>query len=145
VKYSPADLMSLFGQSKETIRQWSLVFKPFLSPAASSDLKGQRRFYDDNDLTVFALVHDMKLRKITYDEITLALINGERAELPVTPSTLAKQTDQALALTNQIAELRAELSSSNGQVELLKEQLADTQGRLERLIAENAVLKSRLG
>lgn len=137
MKYSSSDLMEMFGQSKETIRLWSITFKQFLSPTASSGLKGQRRFYDENDLEVFALIRDMKMRKITFDEIALSLANGERGEPPITSSALATRQDQVLILQLQLDDTKRLLAkeseraiTAEGQVALLERQLAAAQTEL---------------
>lgn len=108
-----SQVAKLFSKSPMTIGRWVDTFGAYLSHTAKSTDSTERRFSDE-DLRVLALVWMMREQGNEFELITAALAAGERAEPPVTPSTLAKQTDQALALTNQIAELRAELSASNG-------------------------------
>jgi len=135
---------NLFGVSREAIRKYCIEFARYLSPVATPQA-GRQRMFSENDLRVISTIVILKAEGKLFADIHAALGAGQLYDAPETPTTITTPNNQALVLTNQIAELRAELSASNGQVELLKEQLADTQGRLEKLIAENAVLKSKIG
>ena len=137
--------MEILGQSKETIRVWSVTFARFLSPSASPTTKGQHRLYDDSDLAVFLLVKEMRGRGITFDEITLSLANGERALVPNDNTSALSQQEQLTALQGLITDLKTALDESRGQNKLLERQLSEAQAKIDRLVGENAVLKAGKG
>ena len=137
--------MDILGQSKETIRVWSVTFANFLSPSASPTTKGQHRLYSDADLEVFFLVKEMRSRGITFDEIALSLANGERALVPTSNTIALSQQEQLTALQTTITNLKTELDEQRGQNKLLERQLAEAQAKNDRLIGEIAVLKSKTG
>lgn len=139
-----SQVAKLFKVSPMTIGRWVETFSAYLSHTAQSTSGTERRF-NESDIETIALIAEMREQGNEFDLIAVTLGTGRRGELPQidTLAITKSPANTELALTNQIAQLRADLNSSNGQVELLKEQLADTQARLERLIAENAVLKSK--
>jgi len=141
-----SQVAKLFKVSPMTIGRWVETFSAYLSHTAQSTSGTERRF-SESDLETISLIADMRGQGNEFDLIAATLGTGRRGILPQvdTLSIVKSPANTELALSKQIAELRDELHSSNGQVELLKEQLADTQYRLERLIAENAVLKSKIG
>ena len=145
MKYSPSNLMDILGQSKETIRNWSVTFARFLSPTASPTSKGQHRMYTDADLEVFFLVKEMRSRGITFDEITLSLANGERALMPTSNTLAVTQQEQMTVLQTTVSTLKTELDEQRGQNKLLERQLSEAQLKIDRLVGENAVLKSKAG
>jgi len=136
---------TLFNVSREAIRQYSLKFAEFLSPVARPE-QGRQRMFTPPDLEVISLVVSLKAEGKIFDDIYAALRNGQRGDIPEMDRGIIPRSDSnEMMLSNRILELTAELHSNKGQIELLKEQLRETQARLERLIAENAVLKNKQG
>lgn len=119
--YTPEDLRTRLRPSKviakETIRQWSIEFAEYLSPSASPSEKGKHRLYNDDDWTVFSLVAEMKDRGVTFEEIHLALKNGQRGELPDGVPGMA-------------------LSMPNQQIALIQAKILDLEDKVEELTEE---------
>ena len=148
MKYSPADIQQLTGKKRETIRKWSQDFAKWLTPGARP-ATGGHRVYEDSDLKVFMFIKSMADRNISLDEIALVLGQPEtfdkiQAATPEVSTALAiSPQEQINELTITIAELQSENDSLGGQNRLLKQQLAATQDRLEKLLIENALLKAK--
>lgn len=146
--YTPEDLRKRFNVAKETLRQWSIEFAPYLSPSATPTDKGKHRLYTDDDLGVLALVAELKDRGVTFDEIHLALKNGQRGDVPDDPDGLAliPQQQQVALIQARVLELQDEverLKPFEGQVmvertlrEHYQEQLKIAQEEIARLNRE---------
>jgi DNA-binding transcriptional MerR regulator len=113
--YTPSDLIKHFNRSKETIREWSNEFAEYLSPSARPTRKGGHRLYTDEDFRVLGLVADMKGRGIIFDEIHLALKNGQRGELPDSDTSLMTVPQQQIAMMQvRLLELEDEVERLQG-------------------------------
>src|SRR5258705_12880671 len=138
----------LTGKKRETIPKWSKDFAKYLTPGARP-AAGGHRVYDDSDLKVFMFIKSMADRNISLDEIALVLAQPEAfdnilASVPENTNALAiSPQEQIDELTITIAELQSENDSLGGENRLLKQQLAATQDRLEKLLIENALLKAK--
>lgn len=138
--------MELFGISKETVRQWAIEFAQYLSPSAAPGQKGKHRQYTEDDLTVFALIAEMKERGVIFDEIHLALTNGQRGTPPGMQTAISQTTMQMVLLEKRVTELSAEverlLPFENENIELrallkrTEEQLASAQEKIDKLNRE---------
>lgn len=78
--YKSADVQRLFDVSSETVRRWAQEFEQYLSPTATPG-KGRARQFTADDLTVFALVSEIKNSGGTYDDVHLALKSGQRGSI----------------------------------------------------------------
>lgn len=95
----------------------------------------------------------MKNEGARFDDIHLALRNGQVGELPehLNTSALATQERGRVAiLQSQLAEWQQVATqetrnryAAEAKVELLKEQLAEAQAKIDRIMGENAVLRSK--
>jgi DNA-binding transcriptional MerR regulator len=152
--YSSKQISTLLNITGETVRARSEEFAEFLSHLANPGTKRQRQF-NESDLQVMVLVNDMKNTGARFADIHLALKNGQRGALPDAAATSAIATQErgrVAVLQNQLAEWQAlATQETNGRLEaeanvrLLKEQLAEAQAKIDRLVGENAVLKSKAG
>lgn len=148
--YTTDDLAKLFNTSTETIRQWSKEFKDFLNQPANPGPNRARQF-DEKDMQVMTLIAEYKARHQRPDEITTALINGERRDPPEQSLQLRSADRGKIAqLQAQVTELQQSLSETikasnqkDGKIEILERQLAEAQKEIRQLIGENAVLKSK--
>lgn len=162
--YLTSHLQTLFDISPQTVRNWAMDFARYLSPSAAPG-RGHNRQFTEDDLRVFSLIAGMKKNGATSEEIHVALVSGQRGELPnIAPNEIQAlvMTDQARAVTTlkqQITLLQTQLESTlgelqnsrdennqlRGKVQLLTEQLKASQEEVRKLDRENAKLESRLG
>ena len=113
--HTTTELANLLNKSPETIRRWVEEFKAHLSPIANP-ATGQRRFTDD-DVRVLTLVYALKEQGKIYDEIHIALQNGERGEL----------------LTNASKSQGIQITTANHELATLQEEIMDLKYEVERL------------
>jgi len=134
-------VQNLFDVSPQTVRNWTKEFEEYLSASATPNEKGSRRFYTVEDLMVFALVVEKTQTGATYEEIRVALKNGERA----TPPELEENEDEQLAsqmTAREFALARSiiqERDKAIGQLEMLekdREKDRDTIQHLNRAIGK---------
>ena len=103
--YQTKDVCENFNISRQTVRTWTSEFAEYLSPSATPE-KGQQRNFSDEDMAVFALVHEVKQRGGTYENAHLQLKNGQRGELRTQNLPVPAETDTHLAtLRGQITRL----------------------------------------
>jgi DNA-binding transcriptional MerR regulator len=133
----------MFGVSIETIRTWALEYEGYLSPNANPGGK-KRRQYNEDDLKVLALVHDLRDRNFSYHDIQMSLDKGQRGSitlpLPEDAESLALATrDQLFAevkqLRYEIKRLSQELEEARAyrdQALTLKAQLDAVQNQLDK-------------
>lgn len=153
----PARLVcDLFKISRETVRVWSVEFAQYLSPMANPG-EGRQRQFSDSDLSVFALVAEMKGQGKLFEDVHLALQNGQRGSSPASINSLLevqqpRDTPRALSLRREVERLQIELKASQedsqrkaGQIELLTHQLEDAQKQIRELNRELGRLEGRLG
>ena len=156
--YQTKDVCELFDISRQTVRIWTAEFAEYLSPSATPE-KGQQRNFSDDDMTVFALVHEVKQRGGTYENAHLQLKNGQRGNLPVEQKLVQAEPEMHLStlrgqitrLSNQLESAiteRDELRISAAQEKALRqradEQLEHAQKKIDELNQEIGMLKARL-
>lgn len=156
--YQTKDVCDIFGISRQTVRIWTAEFSAYLSPSANPE-KGQQRNFSDADMTVFALVHEVKDRGGTYENAHVQLKNGDRGRLPSAPLNIVAESDtQLTTLRGQITRLsnqlegavqeRDELRILAAQEKALRqradEQLTKAQQKIDDLNQEIGMLKARL-
>ncbi|MBL8165402.1 MAG: MerR family transcriptional regulator [Anaerolineae bacterium] len=136
--YTTQQVSGFFSLSHQTIKNYAAEFAAYLSPTATPGHNRQRQFTED-DLTVLALVVEMKRSGARYDDIHASLGAGQRGEMPGTTHTTdlapAGTTRALLAeiktLNERIRELEQQSAHKDGQIAVLKELLRDALGRLE--------------
>jgi DNA-binding transcriptional MerR regulator len=149
-QYTTKHVIDLFAVSHETVKNWSHEFADYLSPSATPPA-GTKRVFTDDDLRVLALVSDYKKRGLTYADAHMALKSNQRGEIP-SPSSLdrlpAAVQDMIVHFRVDMEKLQAQLEAERantnkalGQVELLKDQLAEKERQMRELLEENARLK----
>lgn len=156
--YQTKDVCEVFDISRQTVRIWTAEFAEYLSPSATPE-KGQQRNFSDEDMAVFALVHEVKQRGGTYDNAHLQLKNGQRGELPTKSLLVQAEPEMHLStLRSQITRLsnqlegvmieRDELRITSSQEKALRqradEQLKEAQKKIDDLNQEIGMLKARL-
>lgn len=148
--HTTQDICRLFGVTPQTVKNWADNFSPQLSPTSQPG-KGKKRFYSLDDMEVFALIHEYSQRGLNYDDAKVALQNGQRGTIPerVGELALAEPPTLILNLRNKIADLETELhrktseaSEAQGQVKLLKEQVAEKDRQIRDLYRELAKLEA---
>lgn len=152
--YTSKQISTLLNITGETVRARSEEFKEFLSPLANPGTKRQRQF-SESDLQVMVLINDMKNVGARFDDIHLALKNGQRGDLPEAATTSAITTQER----GRVAELKAQLTEwqalatqethgrreAEANVRLLKEQLAEAQAEIKSLNREIGRLEAGKG
>ena len=133
--YSSTHVATIFHVSTETIRNWSDEFSRYLSFMANPG-KGRTRTFSDDDMTVLSLIAEMKGKGSTFEEIHVALGQGQRGDLP------DLEVDEVKAIISGDQERRLNL-----EIEYLKRSLQDAAARAQdrdRLNEENIRLKVQL-
>ena len=156
--YQTKDVCEAFGISRQTVRIWTAEFAEYLSPSATPE-KGQQRNFSDDDMSVFALVHEVKQRGGTYDNAHLQLKSGQRGEMPGEPLSVQAEPEMHLSslrgqitrLSNQLESAiveRDELRITAAQEKALREradqQLTEAQKKIDELNQEIGMLRARL-
>lgn len=140
--YTTSHLTNLFNVSHQTVKNWCKEFADYLSPTATPPANRQRQFTDD-DLMVLALVAELKGAGATFEDIHAALAVGQRGDLPDTmaitttePALLITLRQRVTALETDLAALRAANQQQTGQIDLLKQMLAEAQQTIRQLERE---------
>src|SRR5258706_11834416 len=103
MEYTTQHIQQFFKVSPQTVRNWCDAFGAWLSPTATPDKNKARRFTDD-DLSVFALAHELIKQGKEYEDVKAALGAGQRGQLPETSTDLlpAPVSGQVLALRETV-------------------------------------------
>ena len=153
--YKPKDVQMLFGVSDETVRTWANQFDEFLSPLANPG-KGRHRIFTYDDLSVFALVAELKAKGMTYADVSAALQNGERGDVPEIPTDIdmLQTTIQLDDASQKVKQLQSLIQQSREEIIRLQtlleerdrqiEQLRTDQGKVEKLYEQIGRLKALL-
>ena len=154
--YTTQHICGMFKVSHQTVKNWAKEFAVYLSPTATPEHNRQRVFTED-DIRVFALVHNYRNTGKVFEDAHLALQSGQRGEVPPTAGELVPTTPPAfMALQEKINSLenalevallereQALLASAADKAvrDHLEHRVNELQTRLETLIGENAVLKA---
>lgn len=136
-------LSKRYNVSSQTVRSWCDRFGEWLSPNATPPTGAVRTFIDD-DLGVLDFVALMRRERIGYEEIEIALSNGERSivesvgkfeaiEEAGQEFALAMQYESQLAFRDgQIDELRKVEDSLREELLMVREALEVAQKRATR-------------
>lgn len=120
--FTTADLAAYYQYTPQTIRVWAAEFAEFLSVTATPQ-DGKNRRYTADDLTVFALIAEMKGRAATFEEIHAALKAGQRGD----PPDLDEKDLQLLNATAGEKKVSLELVAQQRVIVELREQLNQAQ------------------
>ncbi len=122
--HTPGEIAELFGVDPQTLRNWCREFLKELSVHANPGTGNHRRF-DSHDLSIIALIAQMRKDGLTYEDIHASLSNGQRGEVPS----------------------RLELAISRNPTEIItrmESKMIDLQTRLADLLDEHeALIKER--
>ncbi|MCB9454220.1 MAG: MerR family transcriptional regulator [Anaerolineaceae bacterium] len=119
--YTTNDIKTIYGIAQETVRNWTREFARYLSATANPET-GRVRLFTDDDMKVFDLVNRMRQDNKAYEEIHVALIAGQRGNLP------AVSPEDVRAIITGETERRLTL-----EVQLLRRQLATAEDKLAEL------------
>jgi DNA-binding transcriptional MerR regulator len=147
--FTTQHVISTFKVSHQTVKNWCDEFNNYLSPQARPG-DGKKRFFNVDDLKVFALVNDYHKRGLRWEDVHLALRNNQRGDLPdsesdivpyTSPALLISLKDQLGSLTTQLKATETERDMALGQVKLLEKQVGEKDKRIQELYQENAELR----
>lgn len=79
--FTVVDVSQAFNVSKQTARYWAAEFAQHLDPGATP-AKNKPRQFTEGDMSVFALVAQLREENASYADIHAALSAGERGEMP---------------------------------------------------------------
>lgn len=148
--FTSQHVIAAFKVSHQTVKNWSDEFDHYLSPQARPG-GGKKRFFNIDDMKVFALVNDYHKRGLRWEDAHLALQNHQRGDLPdqdtdITPYTppalLVSLKDQVNTLSTQLKVTETERDMAIGQVKLLEKQVVEKDKRIEELYQQNADLRA---
>ncbi len=158
--YTSGDLIQRFNVTNETIRSWAAEFRQHLSIGANPLEEGKHRRFTFEDLEVFTLIHDMREKKASWDEIHTALEAGERGDPGTDLNALIpiENVREIERLHNIIERLRAENTDleaalnaattradrAEGAQDTLIQQLTEAQETIIRLRIKNEQLEMLL-
>jgi DNA-binding transcriptional MerR regulator len=144
--YKNKDIQELFDISADTVRVWSEEFKEYLSPLANPG-SGRHRIFNDDDLSVFALVSSIKDKGLTYAEAHAALQAGQRGDVPelIEGRAIELQSNLELQIIKQKNEaLQQERDNALQRVQNLQSQVSNLEGQLERADQDAGRVRSAL-
>jgi DNA-binding transcriptional MerR regulator len=142
--YSVGQLTVIAKVAPQTVHRWCDVFSAYLSQGATPS-KGRKRVFTQDDMSVLLYVATAKNGGATYEEISAALANGQRVELPdAIPSESAAL---ALQVSRQDVEtaLHTELAVANERVSTLTRLLSNSEDKVETLEGEIRRLHKEIG
>lgn len=135
--YTTTYVRRLFSVSHQTVKNWAIEFAHYLSPRARPE-RNKQRFFNEDDLAVFALVASMGREGQRYEAIHVALATGQRGAAPEREPGLAASPlpPHTLVWREELETLRLELVAARAQTELLEKQLQEAQREIWRLHEE---------
>lgn len=154
MNYTTGQAMTVFGVSRETIRNWSADFGAFLSKTSKPG-KGKSRVFSDEDMSVFALIADLRKQGASQESIISNLQSGQRGQPPHVDATalansgqhsqvatlqsaltrLSAEIDRLKPYENQSIELRGQLMEARQQRDEMKRELREAYEEIGRLKA----------
>jgi DNA-binding transcriptional MerR regulator len=144
--YTTTEVRQIFSTSRQTVSNWCRDFGAYLSPTATPE-EGSHRKFTDTDMTVFALVADMRAQGGTSEMIHAALRMGQRgsvntdlALVPIAQQSLALQA-RVRQLEGDVTALRLEAARTEGEVRILRAMLDDKEAIIRALYREIAKLE----
>jgi DNA-binding transcriptional MerR regulator len=112
MEYTSRHAVILYKVTAETIRSWTQEFEHYLSATANPG-KGRHRIFTEQDMQVFAYIHERKQQGAVFEQIHAELANGNRGNIPALPpeevqALVSDQQEKRLAL--QVENLQFALS-----------------------------------
>ena len=169
--FGTRDVATYYERTEQTIRAWADEFSEYLSPMATPG-KGRGRTFTPDDLTVFALITELKDQNKTYEDIHAVLKTGQRGSPPdltekdlrLLSATegekravleiqvlqkniidLTERLNRAEQKATQVDELNRQNASLQTEVRLLREQLEQTSDQLHQFQEEIKTLAQQTG
>jgi DNA-binding transcriptional MerR regulator len=144
-KFQSKHVATIFDLPAATLRSWAVEFAPYLSPTATPG-DNRHRYFTEDDLSVFALVKQMKADGMLFADIHASLQAGQRGELPPLPSdelldVAASESGLALfnqfeLLVNKVQQLEQRIEQrQTEEIDGLKAELAEAYKQIGRLEA----------
>jgi DNA-binding transcriptional MerR regulator len=141
-KYTAHDLSRLFNVSQQTIRQWSSEFETYLSARANPG-SNRIRAYSDEDAAVLALVAQMKEMGHVFQDIHIALANGQRGEVPDLKESNAQRSEIESRFSQLQLSANAEVALANQRAEAALARAAELETRIEQTEQQRAYWQER--
>lgn len=142
MSFTTKHLATLYGKSETTIRNWAIEFADYLSPTATPQ-SGKNRFYTGEDITVFALVAEMKDQDQTFEQIHLSLKSGQRGD----PPDLSQEDIHTLAVSERERRITLEVEALQRTIIQLRQDMREYQEKadqVDEINLENARLKATM-
>jgi DNA-binding transcriptional MerR regulator len=144
--YTTTEVRQIFSTSRQTVSNWCRDFGAYLSPTATPE-EGSHRKFTDADMTVFALVADMRAQGGTSEMIHAALRMGQRggvntdlALVPIAQQSMALQA-RVRQLEGDVDAMRLEAARTEGEVRILRAMLDEKEAVIRALYREIAKLE----
>jgi predicted RNase H-like nuclease (RuvC/YqgF family) len=141
--FSTREVAAYFNRTEQTIRAWANEYQVFLTVNANPG-DGKNRSYSVEDMTVFALVSEMKKQRQADETIHASLRSGSRGEAP----QISERDLKVLTATEGEKRAAIEISALRNHVIDLQERLAAAEARaaqVEQTNIEKAKLETELG
>lgn len=148
VEYSSSDMQRRFNVSGETLRQWSMRARRWLSPGANPTGGSHRRF-SFSDLEVLTLISELRSQNAKWEGIAERLESGERGVPAIDPAALVplesqKQLSMLYEMIERFKAERADLEArlviattradrAEGAQDTLRQQLTESQETIIQL------------
>lgn len=133
MEYKSEIVQSLYNITGQTVRNWSNEYSDFLSDDAVGG-ENKHRVFTEDDLKVFALIVELKAKRLNTDDIKATLATGNRGEVPNTTGIIP--VDTALKITrleSQILQYKQNYDHALEEIEQLKLDKARLEGELKSL------------
>ena len=124
--YTTTEVRQIFSTSRQTVSNWCRDFGAYLSPTATPE-EGSHRKFTDADMTVFALVADMRAQGGTSEMIHAALRMGQRGGVN-TDLALVPIAQQSMALQARVRQLEGDVDAMR--LEAARNLLLDAQASI---------------
>ncbi|GAB4575815.1 MAG: hypothetical protein Kow0077_29170 [Anaerolineae bacterium] len=130
------ELATWLGVSPSSIKTWSREFSDYLSPAARGGDNRSRRYFDEQDARILALVAELRTKNTPLEDIhaTLAAMQAKQwVDLPAMPGAppglvqqpVVTQSEAQNALIQQRQALTREIALLSDRVNVLQEELEE--------------------
>jgi len=125
--YTTVQLKKMTGYDEQQIRRWADQFSNFLEPRANPG-KNKTRLFSEADASVIVFIADMRRNeRMSFDDITTALKNGERAIVPdgeIVPAPRHNLAVQLEQLTEELKAARTQIQELEIRIDILNEERA---------------------
>lgn len=127
-----------FSKDPKTIRSWTDEFSDFFNAQALGK-EGDQREYTPGDIVTLNTIRLSKAKDMPYEQIA-ARLTAKDFDSNLPPDFQTIEGDNALTVYSQMKSLEVLLSSSQAEIERLRQQVADDrkhyEGRIEQLIRQ---------